>query len=58
MFTKQQKDELLCRIEIRKDTIEEDLDSADAFEAIPDALDKLKEKILYDSKDFNEAEKK
>lgn len=58
MFTKQQKDELLFCIQIRQETIEMDSDSADQFERIPDALNKLEQKILEGSRDFTEAEKK
>jgi hypothetical protein len=57
-FTKLQLDEIIAKLEIRQETIEGDIESADEFEAMPGALEALKTKLEAGSMDFTEAEKK
>lgn len=56
-FTKYQKDEILPLIHNRQETVQEDIESADEFEATPGALDELERKIKADDMNFTEAEK-
>lgn len=55
-FTKYQIDEIIPLIEIRRDTIEDDPDSADDFETT-ESLDELERKIEANTMDFTENEK-
>lgn len=56
-LTKYQIEEIIPLIEIRRETVEEDEDSADELEATPGALDELEAKIESNSMNFTELEK-
>ncbi len=56
-FTEFQKEELICLLGIRQDTVECDPESADPLEAIPGALEALKTKIQTGVMDFTELER-
>lgn len=56
LFTENQKSELLYKTQIRKETVEDDPDSADDFEATEGALEQLIEKLNNDATEYTEAE--
>lgn len=55
-LTPYQKDEILALINIRRETVEDDIESATPFEAIPNSLDTLEGKIKSDDMNFSLAE--
>ncbi|HLO91531.1 MAG TPA: hypothetical protein VK172_10245 [Lentimicrobium sp.] len=56
-FTKYQKEEIIALIEIRQETILEDPESADEFEANADSLQVLMNKVICDDMNFSREEK-
>lgn len=56
-FTAYQKEEILALLEIRRETVEDDIESATPLEAIPGALDLLEKKIEADDMNFTDLER-
>lgn len=56
-FTKFQKEEILYKLDIRVETILEDIESATTFERDKENLDKLRAKIIDGNMDFTADEK-
>lgn len=56
-LTKLQREEIIGMLQIRRDSITTDESNADAFEAIPGALDTLEKKLNEGQSDFTALEK-
>lgn len=55
-ITKNQKEEMIHRIEVRKDTVEDDPWSGDSFENTPGTLLELKQKLQKGKCEFTSSE--
>ena len=56
-FTAYQKEELIALLDIRVDSIVDDIESASGIETVPGALDILRGKIESDNMDFTDDER-